>query len=370
MKKKISIITILDNFNFGTYLQAYATAVTIENLGAKPEIVAYSRPGSTVWEHYISSIKTTLNPIKWFARTIYAIREYNLKRKDLLFVSKYLTAKKYYSFEELKTSPPDADIYMTGSDQVWNSMYNHGIDYSFYLEYAPLDKKRVSYAASIGMEKIPKQEKDEMVQLLSKYDTISLRELSSVKLLNEIGIDKRKLKVVIDPTLLLDKKSWKTYAKKRMIKEPYLIVYSVEPSNKNKEVSKIASFIAKQRGLKVIGVYYGGISSRISGCDRNFYYSTPAEFLSLLLYSSFAVVSSFHGTAFAINFQKEFITITPEKFNSRTSNLLRLLSIDNRQTTAEKFDYSILKKIDYRTVHKILKNERNASIRVLKKLIN
>lgn len=368
--KKVNIITILDNFNFGTYLQAFATAKTVQDLGYKAEIIAYNRPGTTVWSHYIRSLKTTYNPLKWLARTLYALREASLKKKDLSFVSQYLSSKRYYSFNDLKYDVPIADIYMTGSDQVWNSFYNHGIDKSFYLDFVPNGKKRIAYAASIGMKNIPIEEQEPMKLLLSKYDMITVREESSIKILSDIGVDTERIKVVLDPTLLLDKKCWERYACKRLVKEQYLLVYSVEDSEKNKEVAKIAMDIARLRNLKIIGVYYGGKSTSIPGCDKNFFYSTPDIFLSLLLYASFVVVSSFHGTAFSVNFMKEFVVVSPDKFNSRITNLLALLKIENRQVVSAKNDISILKTLDYENIHRILENERVKSLQILKLMIN
>lgn len=368
--KKVSIITILDNFNFGTYLQAFATAYTVEKLGFKAEIIAYNRPGTTIWAHYKRSLKTTCNPLKWVARTLYAIREASLKKRDLSFVSQYLSDKRYHSFDDLKNDAPIADIYMTGSDQVWNSFYNRGIDRSFYLDFAPDGKKRIAYAASIGMKNIPIDEQQTMKLLLSKYEMITVREESSMKMLSEIGVDIEKMEVVLDPTLLLNKKCWERYACKRLFAEKYLLVYSVEPSEKNKEVAQVAMIIAKQRNLKIVGVYYGGKSSEIPGCDKNFFYSTPNVFLSLLLYSSFVVVSSFHGTAFSINFMKEFVTVTPDRFNSRITNLLSLLKIEGRQVTAKNFDLSKLEDLDYKNLCKVLDDERYKSLQILNKMIN
>lgn len=367
--KKISIITILDNYNFGTYLQAFAIAYKIEQLGMKAEIVSYCRPGLSVWEHYLRSLKSTRNPLKWMARTIYAIKEHRLRTKDLKFVSQYLSPTRYHSHQELQANPPLADVYMTGSDQVWNSYYNHGIDPSFYLEYAPKDKKRVSYAASIGMKEIPMDEQKEMHNLLSKYNNITIREESAKDLLESIGIQSSKVHTVIDPTLLLNKKEWSRFIENRLVNEPYLLVYSVEPRDKNIEVSKIAQNIATTKGLKVVGVYYGGTSSRIPGCDKNFFRTTPDIFLSLMYHADFVVVSSFHGTAFSINFRKEFITVSPDRFNSRITNILNICNLQSRIIhNASEYNHQI-QSINYNEVEQLLNAEVKKSTSILKELI-
>lgn len=124
-----------------------------------------------------------------------------LRKKDKNFLKKYLTKKEYYSFNELAQNPPQADIYVTGSDQVWNSSYNKGIDKSFYLDFAPKQKPRISYASSIGMEYIPEHEKQTIIELLSKYQAISVREKKAEQLLNELNLP-IKPTTVLDPTLL------------------------------------------------------------------------------------------------------------------------------------------------------------------------
>lgn len=129
--KKVSIITIIDNVNFGTYLQALALAKTIENLHFSPHIIDYCRKHQSFNYLLHSNIASTYNPLKWIYRTYNWYKSMQLRKKDKNFLKKYLTKKEYYSFNELAQNPPQADIYVTGSDQVWNSSYNKGIDKSF-----------------------------------------------------------------------------------------------------------------------------------------------------------------------------------------------------------------------------------------------
>lgn len=360
--KKVSIITILDNLNFGTYLQALALCNVVESLGCIPELVSYCRPGHSVLEQYKRAVTTTHNPIKLIARTYYAIRNFYLRKKDLSLVKKYLTKCNYHSFQELKINPPLADIYMTGSDQVWNSIYNNGIDKAFYLGYAPENTILISYGASIGMNEIPIVERSEMYTLLSKYKSISVREDLARDLLIEIGIDKNKIFQVLDPTLLLTKTQWNLFAKKRIHKFPYLLIYSVENQEQNIIISKLAHEIACQRNLKIVGVYYGNKSFEIEGCDINHYRSSPETFLSLIRYADFVLVSSFHGTAFAINFEKEFLTLSPKMFNSRIVSLLKICNLENRMIYDVNEMPSLLQSIDYKIVKERLEEHRIKSI--------
>ena len=88
-----------------------------------------------------------------------------------------LTDRKYYSVEALEQDPPQADIYCTGSDQVWNSTWNEGFNKAFYLSFAPEGAKRIAYAASIGKSSLEDWEKPLMRDVLKKYSHISVREV-------------------------------------------------------------------------------------------------------------------------------------------------------------------------------------------------
>ena len=368
--KKISIITIIDNNNFGTFLQAFSLCKCIEALGAQPEIVDYCRPSLNWKKNLKKSLSSTINPIRLLVRFYTALQGHRLHLKDRKFIKEYLTPVEYSSFEEIKKNPPVADIYMTGSDQVWNSIYNRGVDHSFYLDYAPHGSKKVAYAASFGMDEIPENECDEIYALLSEYSHISLREESSVRLLIDLNLPSFKLQTVLDPTLLLSKEEWFSHIKiPRMHKEKYLLVYSVESKAQDKIISEYAKKISLDKGLIVVGVYYGSKYNRIQSCKYNHYRATPQSFLSLMYYADYVIVSSFHGTAFSINFEKEFLTITPNRFNNRVSNLLKITGLEERLITSLDDKKLSLSEINYELVRKNLQVEREKSKKYLQSII-
>lgn len=366
---KVSIITIVDNTNYGTYLQALATGMAIKKLGHEAEIVYYTRECMTP-KGRSKAILQDRGVLRWFYRCVLksSKKTQELRKKDILFLKKYMPmTREYVGFGELMSDPPKADIYLTGSDQVWNSFYNRGIDKSFYVDYAPEGAKRISYAASIGMPEFPSDEVEDVKGLLKKYHTITVREIGAKEILTKLGIASR---VVLDPTLLLDKSEWGRIAGQYPFgeSEEYLLTYSVEYGKEDSYIKHYAKQIAEKRGLKLYHITYGSVP-RDNYYDRVFSYANPGQFLNLMLHASFVVVSSFHGTAFSINFNKPFITVSPKKFNSRVQSLLKITGLESRMVTDVSRDISLLGDIDYEEVNKKLSVERENSLYILCEII-
>lgn len=126
---KVALITILDNTNYGTYLQALATGMAIRSFGHEIELVHYTRKSMTPKGSSRQILKDR-GVLRWFKRCVLKRKgrklSYELRDKDIDFLSSYLSiTREYVGFEQLKNDPPKADVYLTGSDQVWNSYYNH-----------------------------------------------------------------------------------------------------------------------------------------------------------------------------------------------------------------------------------------------------
>lgn len=366
---KVSIITIIDNTNYGTYLQALATGMAIRNLGHEAEIVYYTRKSMTP-KGRSKAILEDRGLLRWFNRCVLksSKKTRELRDKDISFLKKYMPmTREYVGYEELEANPPKADVYLTGSDQVWNSFYNRGVDKSFYVDYAPEGARRISYAASIGMPEFPLDEVDEVKSLLSKYYAITVREIGAKEIFAKIGIESQ---VVLDPTLLLDKAEWTKVAEQYPFEEsePYLLTYSVEYGKEDSYIKHYATRIAEARGLKLYHITYGDVP-RDNYYDKVFSYATPDQFLNLMLHASFVVVSSFHGTAFSINFNKPFITVSPKKFNSRVQSLLKITGLESRVVTDASQDASVFGDIDYDEVNRKLAIERNESLKILSDML-
>lgn len=366
---KVSVITVLDNTNFGTYLQALATCRAIEEVGHESEVVRYTRKFMTP-SGMSRNILKERGLLRWINRRYLKPFKniFRLRSQDYDFLAKYVSVtSEYIGYEHLHNTPPIADVYLTGSDQVWNSVYNRGIDKSYYLEFAPQGKKKIAYAASIGMSEIPTDQVDVIKHMLGKYSAITVRETSSVDLLSRIGI---RSSVVLDPTLLLNREEWVKYADNSQTREEdYILTYSVEYGKENTIIEYYAKQVASRKKLKIYHVSYSGPSSMPAYADKVFPNATPDVFLRLMLGASFVIVSSFHGTAFAINFNKPFLTVSPHRFNSRIDSLLALTGLNSRKVSNCDMRIDDMECIDYEKVNMVLDHERRKSLLLLKSMI-
>lgn len=366
MKKKVSLVTIFDNVNFGTYLQSLATAITINELGGDTEIIWYERERNRSRVPF----ENKLELLRIF-RPLYAAlvhnRSYWQKYRCRRFVSRYVKISHlYYTYDELLKNPPESDVYLTGSDQVWNTEHNKGIELIYYLSFVPPGSKKCSFSSSIGMDYIDPKYENQTKLLLSQYDSISVREYKAVDLLRRLGINSKK---VVDPTLLLPRKEWEKLVRPYSHNRPYILVYSVEWGKCDEIIANTANDVAQYIGGDIIEVNYVGSNKEIPGCDYRFDYADPGTFLSLFLGASFAVISSFHGTAFALNLGIPFITVAPERFSSRIDSLLsqtNTLSRKIKEYNKEQIDILLNDTIDFNYVRKVIETEREESLTYIK----
>ena len=368
---KVALITILDNINFGTILQAYALARRIEERGCEVEFIDYWRPNSGTWQQVWGILRNKKRgPL---GRLVYAVSALLLvppiKRRLRSFLTRRFAFTRHYrSIGELRRRPPVADLYLTGSDQVWNSSYNDGVDPAFFLDFT--SGRKCSYAASVGVDAFPARQEAEVLRLLQAYSEVSVRESLTCGYLRGLGV--AHLSYDLDPTLLLDLEEWKLaigYKGKRD-SVPYLLVYSVEEKN-NPRIFEVARAIAKQRGLRLYAVIGGDpFKLRKFGCDRIFSFASVPCFLRLMIGADFVVASSFHGTVFSLNFNKEFVSILPDRFSVRQRSLEVLFpSIAGRVKGLDPFDPAALSPLDYGEINRRLGELRASSEARLREIL-
>lgn len=365
-KKTVAYLTRHTVSNYGSVLQAYATQTALENLGYNPICINYYRKD----EKPEALVNTLLQTSSWnknfLTRIIYLLTQkpvysYAGKRFENYRKIVKVTDREYNVEQDLIDDCPKADIYMTGSDQVWNTISCDNIDPVYFMSFLKNNEKRVSYAASFGSGSVKESDKPIISQHLKKYEHISVRENSGVKIAEELGVSAQQ---VLDPTLLLTKAEWEKIIPKRECSEKYVLVYQLHP---NKNFDKYAKSFAKKKGLKLY---------RISNCFHHIVRSGKficcpplGTFLWYIKNAEYFLTDSFHGTAFAIGLNTQFADILPKNYSERISSILELIGYKNRILKSYD-DFTITdNRIDFNEVNSKIDIERNKSYKILKNML-
>jgi len=324
---KIKTITCHDVYNPGASLQAYALAAHLKDCGHDVQIIDY-KP-DYLSGHY--SLTEVSNPRfnRPLLREMYLLaklprrlkaRKGGRKQRFDDFRRAYLplTDRRYKTAEELHSDCLEADVYIAGSDQIWNPVFPNGRDPAFFLEFAPVEKRKFSYAASFSVDSLGQEDSGRMQSWLRRLDAISVRERSGVDLLKEMGLAGVR---VMDPVFLLAREAWETLAV-RPDSQDYILVYDFDNSPL---MRKLAYALAERTGKKIVSVF------PMEGAAEVWNHMGPREFLGAIQNAGLVLSNSFHATAFSLIFQKEFYVINrEEKINTRMRDLLAELSLDGR----------------------------------------
>ena len=365
-KKTVAYLTRHTVSNYGSVLQTYATQTAIEKLGYDPVCINYYRSDEKPKE----LVHTLLQCSKWnknlLTRMFYMVTQkpvyaYAGKRFEKYRKIVKVTEKEYNNELELINDTPKADVYLTGSDQVWNTITCDKIDPVFFMSFLKNNEKRVAYAASFGGATVKDEDKELISELLKKYSAITIRENSGIEIANSLSVD---AKQVLDPTFLLTKEEWEKLLPDRKCNEKYVLVYQLHP---NKKFDKYAKAFAKSKGLKLY---------RISHCFHHmvrsgkFICCPPIEdFMWYIKNAEYFLTDSFHGTAFAIGFNTQFVDVLPKKYSERISSILQLIGYNDRILQSYD-DFGITdNRIDYNKVNEIIKTEREKSYNILKEML-
>lgn len=330
--KSIGIITIHKINNYGSVFQAYALQKVCEDLGYKAEIIDYNFPNEAHANNkYVVQQNAQPSEPRWI-KMLYALDLVRQHKGISAFVGNYqhLTASQYNSPEELKSEAPQYDVYITGSDQLWNARHCNG-DPAFMLHFAPDVALKISYAASISANQLPEELHPLYKELLSRYAHIAVRENSGVQVIKEItGKDAT---VVLDPTLLLSKEQWNEIAApKRQFKRKYILCYFLNYTfNAFPYVDELAQYMQKETGYEIVRVarppYHWGTPHTHYKVG-----ASPEQFLALVRDAEMVLTTSFHGTAFAINYGKPVFTVIQDRdaSDSRQVSLMHNLGLDEQ----------------------------------------
>lgn len=365
---KIGLISYHFARNYGTVLQAYALQKVLRDLGCEAEYIDYSwewlsktRGTPITLARKVKSIAARI--IRWRERMLIGLAEEKFHR----FADSHLHVNQnQYTAAMLLNTPPRYDKYIVGSDQTWNPLLldSTGIK-PFLLAFVDDPSKKYAYAPSLGTASIPPKLQSMYANELSSFRMISCREQRGCDIIADlIG---RKVKHVVDPTLLLTSEQWAKISHRNNINEPYILCYILG----NKKC--ISAFAENLGRIHKIPVYYVMTSGYYIWKKRKLVGVGPLEFIDLIHRAAFVVTDSYHGTIFSVNFQKQFYSFAKRRGgidsedNSRISDFLSDYGLTSRFRDDD--DVNLSSDIDYSMVGAVLAEKRRDSLEFIKCIV-
>lgn len=359
---QIGIITFHFALSYGAVLQAYALSECIKSLGHDVFLVDY-RPDYHVkrfqwnWTRCGLHLTNLTHPL--------------LHKRFGEFSSKHLrlSSQTYQTLEELTASPPEADAYICGSDQIWNPVIT-GIDPAYFLTFAPQGTRRIAYAGSFGKSELTTEDLKHIRPYLQVIEHLSVREASAVRIVNDAC--GKQAEHVLDPTLLID--NYDSVETHSPVKNRYVLVVSLQ---NNSLLRRTADFVS--RALQLPKVVVNNCSRKVWQLLGKRVFPGPSGYLGLFRNADYIITNSFHGTIFSLVFNKPFITTSlsgnaAEK-NIRMTGILRSTELSDyflemfselriREMLASRIG------IDWALVSKRLHKLRQDSLRFLRKSLS
>ena len=326
---KIGIITFHNAINYGAVLQAYAQQRFLNINGLNAEIIDYQcdefKDNYKIFKMYD---KTVTSFIKAFLKIPLI---YKKNRKFYLFLKKYVKLSlESYTKEDILEANKKYKFFIVGSDQVWNLKLTHR-DKNYLLEFVDDNKKKVSYAASIGNIDANLNFENVLKNNLKNYASISVRENDAKTYLENIL--EKEVSVVLDPVFLLDMVEWNKIAFSQL-KEEYIFVYCLHEV----EVYEKAKILSEKTGLKIICIQ-NSMKKPINA--KYIFNAGPQEFVGYIKNAKYVVTDSFHGVAFGIIYHKNIKVVLKKKLLGLNSRIITLLSEFNLMETIINSDTGI-----------------------------
>jgi hypothetical protein len=365
---KLGLITIHRVTNYGAILQAFASKQVLSRyckvytidyrnsfLDRKMQLIRF--------EMSLKGLKMMIHDILNVSNRIKLVRNFNAFLESEMNMTKSVSAK------ELEANIfYDFDAFVCGSDQIWNPSIvseSREIDPIYFLSFAKENTLKFSLASSIGHHKYDQEEKVEVMNYLSKFKSISIREADGKKKIEEI-LPNRKIEHVLDPTLFLSKNEWIDLFNIEVDsnREDYILVYSVP---RLKMTGKAAQYFSKKLNMKIVTI--DKMMFPVTKVNKHYKNATPKDFLTLYANASFVVTDSFHGTCFAVNFEKPFVCVPAGIKANRQESLLELLGIKSRIAYSEKDFKKLDLQYDLNLVESKLSKLRNDSLKFIEDAI-
>lgn len=421
---KVKLVTFAPHPNFGTCLQSYALNFVLRKMGHDVEFIYNRREEppvpmkklilmlikriakSFLSQEQLKRYRSKAKPIdknaivinssprilelpnhplleflskfpgyQYFAKKWYYGNLQKRKVYDFTFLDGNFKMRRLYTHKDYSDVVADADIFITGSDQIWNPFCG-GYNPMMFLEFVNDGTKCIAYSSSISQQEIHPSIKGRMKTALEKFAHIAVREQRSVELLNLL-LRRTDVKLVVDPTYLLTATEWEQFGKHAHIEfevpQKYIFCYFVG-AKRSDVYERMVQDVKRFTGIDEV--------ITLDCCKRNLTYGNgftykdggPYEWVYLLKHASYICMDSFHATVFALKFQKEFVHVMKNSDSETGSQNTRMYDLLSR--------YDILyknyqddggdewkKTVNYQRLNPVIDKEIKESMEFLKKEI-
>lgn len=358
---KIGIMTFPNTNSYGAEMQMYALYRAVENLGAQPEIINYCNSYMKAQSHTRAFQSSGMKKkLRLLLKSVLHLRQTQVfrrfeKRMRLHPENPISTA------EELSELAERYDGVICGSDQVWNPDIT-GMDMGYFLDFCGGETRRIAYAPSFGITEFSGDFQKKIKPLLNRFNWLSAREKEGQQLLERLT--GRDVSLVLDPTFLLSEQQWTALEQEHPeARGDYILYYTVLGSE---SLLRFCLQLAEKENKQVVFVG-GNPVKRLLEKNKRIRYAcdvSPEQWLYLIHHASCVVTNSFHGTAFAIHYKKEFFLEFSSYTNSRLEQIIRLTGLEDRVVGGKE-----PAPIDYQKVYDRLADARQRSSDYLKEAV-
>ncbi len=347
--KKVAIITLNDNNNYGNRLQNYALVNFLKKMEIDPETIwLYSSYGFILKKY-----------LKIFLGIFIKKYKVDKRRKKITNFTKKNIKNLYIVKSKFNSLANKYDFFIVGSDQVWNPDVCKKNNLYMLPDFD--SSKKISYAASMGVNDFDEVFIDLIKNNLTKdkFKCISVREDIARKVIME-NTNRNDIELLIDPTMLLTKNEWEMIEQKPENYNDEKIILTYFLGNQSLERRNEILKFANEHNCKVVN---------LMDKDDPFYSSSPNEFLYLEHHAFLICTDSFHSCVFAILYERPFVVFKRNQVNmnnmgSRIDNLLNTFKIENRSFNGKITNEQL--NCDYSNFNKIIVKEREKSLNFLK----
>ncbi len=338
---KISIVTVYNSLNYGSYWQAYALCEVLRQRNGEVSFV-----NTKARNPFMQTLRSVIRKLLalQFAETWFHVLKY---------VSFWRDNRKFSICKNKDLNKQE--IFVFGSDEIWNISRREFSDFPVFFGVGIPDAYLVSYAVSINTTRLEQVKESKLLKTaVERFNRIGVRDSYTLETLK--AVTTRKISLVLDPTFLMVK-SFYDNPEEKCLDKNYILVYSYGPHMEQKKIDKIMSF-AKSKKLKLVSVGF-----YLNWCDDNVP-ASPTLFLSYVKNASFIVTDTFHGTVFSIIYNKKFVTYGD--FKRKIHEVLNQFELQSRNVGSDTVLENIMEDhINYDKVNILIENFRKESFKYI-----